>query len=201
MEFQTERLILRSWKESDAESLFKYACNPSVGPSAGWPVHKSIEESLGVIKNVLCGKECFAVCLRSDDMPIGCVELILNDASDSAGNSDECELGFWLAQPFWGQSIMSEAAGRLILHAFEDLHMKKIWCRYYEGNEKSEKIQHRLGFDFVESCKNVEVPLLKERRTVYKNCLTREKWEMRRNFSIALMSLLGSAEAFAGIAV
>ena len=56
MEFQTERLILRSWKESDAESLFKYACNPSVGPSAGWSVHKSIEESLCVIKNVLCGK-------------------------------------------------------------------------------------------------------------------------------------------------
>ena len=200
MEFQTERLILRAWKESDAESLFKYACNPAVGPSAGWPVHKNIEESLDVIKNVLCGKECFAVCLRSDDMPIGCVELILNECSAS-GKNDECELGFWLAQPFWGQAIMREAAGKLILHAFEDLHMKKIWCSYYEGNEKSEKIQHRLGFEFVESCKNVDVPLLNEQRTVYKNCLTREKWEMCRNFSLILMALLGSAGSFVRNAV
>ena len=32
----TERLILRPWKESDAESLYKYAKDPAVGPIAGW---------------------------------------------------------------------------------------------------------------------------------------------------------------------
>lgn len=47
----TERLILRKWNESDAESLFEYAKNPDVGPIAGWPPHKSKEESLGVIQN------------------------------------------------------------------------------------------------------------------------------------------------------
>ena len=42
---ETERLILRSWRESDAEALFKYASDPDVGPRAGWPPHKSVEES------------------------------------------------------------------------------------------------------------------------------------------------------------
>lgn len=41
----TERISLRHWAESDAEALFKYASDPDVGPRAGWPAHKSVEES------------------------------------------------------------------------------------------------------------------------------------------------------------
>ena len=50
---ETERLILRKWTEEDAESLFEYAKDPEIGPAAGWPPHKSVEESRAVIKNVL----------------------------------------------------------------------------------------------------------------------------------------------------
>lgn len=35
----TERLVLRPWKETDVESLYEYAKDPDIGPSAGWPVH------------------------------------------------------------------------------------------------------------------------------------------------------------------
>lgn len=45
MILETERLILRPWKEDDAENLYKYARNPEVGPIAGWPVHTSVENS------------------------------------------------------------------------------------------------------------------------------------------------------------
>ena len=50
---QTERLILRKWTETDADSLYEYAKDPAVGPIAGWPPHQSKEESLDVICNVL----------------------------------------------------------------------------------------------------------------------------------------------------
>lgn len=46
---ETERILLRHWQESDAESLFKYASDPDVGPRAGWPTHKSVEESREII--------------------------------------------------------------------------------------------------------------------------------------------------------
>ena len=49
MEFKTERLILRPWEESDAESLYEYAKDPLVGPIAGWPVHTSVENSREII--------------------------------------------------------------------------------------------------------------------------------------------------------
>ena len=34
---KSERLILRRWEDSDAESLYEYAKEPEVGPIAGWP--------------------------------------------------------------------------------------------------------------------------------------------------------------------
>lgn len=46
---ETERILLRYWQESDAEALFKYASDPDVGPRAGWPAHKSVEESREII--------------------------------------------------------------------------------------------------------------------------------------------------------
>lgn len=77
MILKTERLILRPWEESDAQSLFEYAKNPDVGPIAGWPPHKSVEESLHVIKNVFNGKECYAICEKDNHIAIGAIELKL----------------------------------------------------------------------------------------------------------------------------
>ena len=49
----TERLIFRAWEENDAADLFELASDPQIGPEAGWPSHKSVEDSLQIIRNVL----------------------------------------------------------------------------------------------------------------------------------------------------
>ena len=107
MELKTERLILRPWKESDAQSLYEYAKDPDVGPIAGWPPHKSVEESLNVIRDVFNGAECYAICEKENNKAIGAIELKLNGQTDK---EDECELGYWLGKPFWRRGYMPEAA-------------------------------------------------------------------------------------------
>ena len=129
---ETKRLILRKWTEADAESLFQYASNTEIGPVAGWPPHKSVEESKEVIKNVFNGAECYAICEKKNNAAIGAVELKLNGHTDMTERDDECELGYWLGQPFWGKGYMPEAAGELLRHGFEDLGMTAIWCGYYD---------------------------------------------------------------------
>ena len=52
---QTQRLILRKWTETDADSLYEYAKDLAVGSIAGRSPHKSRTESLDVIRNVFCG--------------------------------------------------------------------------------------------------------------------------------------------------
>lgn len=58
---ETERIILRPWRESDAETLYKYASDPEVGPRAGWPPHKSVEESLEIIRTLFHSDHMWAV--------------------------------------------------------------------------------------------------------------------------------------------
>ena len=182
---ETERLILRKWKESDAEDLFQYARDPEVGPIAGWPPHQNIEESLDVIRNVLSGKEAYAVCLKEDGRAIGAIELKLNGHSDMTERDDECELGYWVGKPFWGQGIMPEAVRELLRRAFEDCGMQKVWCGYYEGNTKSKRVQEKCGFRYQWMSENVDVPLMHEKRTGHVNSMTKDQWEWDRLYAAA----------------
>lgn len=168
----TDRLILRPWKESDAGDLYEYAKNPKVGPIAGWPVHTSEENSREIIRNVLSAPEIYAVCLKEDGRAVGSIGLHLNGATDLTDRDDECELGYWIGEPFWGQGLIPEAAGELLRHGFEELHMTTIWCGYYEGNDKSKRVQEKLGFKYHHTCDAADVPLMKEVRIGHVNYLT-----------------------------
>ena len=174
---KTEKLVLRKWLETDAESLFEYAKNPEIGPVAGWPPHKSIEESLNVIKDVFNGAECYAICEKENGKAIGAIELKLNGHTDMTERDDECELGYWLGQPFWGRGYVPEAAREILRHGFENLGMNTIWCGYYDGNQKSRRVQEKVGFIYHHTAENVPVPLLNEIRVEHINIMTKEQWE------------------------
>ena len=173
---ETKRLILRRWNESDAESLYEYAKDEDVGPSAGWLPHQSIVESLYVIKNILNTQECYAICEKENGIAIGAIELILNAQTDITERDDECELGYWLGKPFWNKGYMSEAVREMLRHGFNDLGMNTIWCRYYEGNERSKRIQEKAGFIYHHTCFNVPVTQLNTNRTSIVNIMTKEQW-------------------------
>ena len=182
---KTERLILRRWEDSDAESLFEYAADPDVGPIAGWPPHQTIEESRDVIKNVFKGKEAYAICLKTDDRAIGAIELKLNGHTDLTDRDDECELGYWLGKPFWGQGIMPEAVKEILRHAFEKIGMTKVWAGYYEGNLKSKRVQEKSGFRYQWKSEGVDVPLMHEKRTGHVSSMTKDQWQWDRLYEAA----------------
>jgi RimJ/RimL family protein N-acetyltransferase len=170
----TERLILRSWEETDAEELYKYAKDPRVGPAAGWPPHSSVEDSRQIIKNVLKTDETYAIVLKETGLPVGSIGLHFH--SYLAENDDECELGYWLGVPYWGKGLVPEAARELLRHAFEDLKLERVWCGYYDGNEKSKRVQEKLGFKYQRSSDEVPVPQMHEARRGHVNLMTKEDW-------------------------
>ncbi len=182
---ETKRLILRRWEDSDAASLYEVAKDPAVGPIAGWPAHQSIEESRNVIRTVFTGREAYAVCLKTDNKAIGAIELKLNGHTDMTDRTDECELGYWLGKPFWGQGIIPEAVEELLRHAFEDIGMTKVWVGYYEGNLKSKRVQEKCRFRYQWKAEGVEVPLMQEKRTGHVSSMTREQWQWDRLYDAA----------------
>ena len=174
MTFETERLILRPWEEGDAEECYKYAKDPRVGSAAGWPVHTDVENTRQIIRDILMVPETYAIELKETGLPVGSVGLHFH--SDLAQKDDECELGYWIGVPYWGRGLVPEASREMLRHAFEDLGMARVWCGYYEGNEKSKRVQEKLGFKYQRTNENVPVPMLGEIRTDIANLLTKEEW-------------------------
>ena len=174
---ETERLLLRPWTEADAEACFRYAQDPRVGPAAGWPAHADVEESRRVIRDILAVPETYAIVWKQTGLPIGAVGL--NFKTPVAKEADEAELGYWLGVPWWGRGIMPEAARAVLRHGFEDLGLGRIWCCYFDGNEKSRRVQEKLGFRYQRTILELPVPLLGQTRTDHVNLLTAEDWRSR----------------------
>ena len=174
MILETKRLWLRHWEEGDAEECYRYAKDPAVGPAAGWAVHTSVEDSCEVIRKYLSGKETYALVLKETGLPIGSIGLHFH--SDLAKEEDEAELGYWIGVPYWGQGLVPEAAREMLRHAFEDLGLQRIWCGYYDGNEKSRRVQEKLGFEHQWITEEVPVPQMGEVRKGHANLLTKETW-------------------------
>ena len=178
MNLETTRLILRPWEESDAEECYRYAKDPLVGPIAGWPVHTSVENSRQIIRDVLAVPETYAIILKETGLPIGSIGLHRNDL---AKKDDEAELGYWLGVPYWGQGLVPEAAREMLRHAFEDLKLARVWCGYYDGNEKSKRVQEKLGFTYRWTTENAPVLQMNEMRKAHVNLMTREEWMTNRH--------------------
>lgn len=178
MMLETERLLLRPWRESDAEDLYRYASDPKVGPVAGWPVHTSVENSREIIRDVFSAEETYAVCLKRDRRAIGSIGLIPPEQTQVAALPTEMEIGFWIGVPFWGRGYIPEAVREIQRHAFEDLGCTALWCGYYDGNGKSKRVQEKCGFVFHHTEEGVDCPLVGDVRTEHFTYLGREKWSL-----------------------
>ena len=146
MELEIERLILHPWEDSDPEALFKYASDPNVGPAAGWTVHASVQMSREVTRDVLSAPETYAIVLRETAEPVGSIGLMKPRLQDVAPTDHALELGYWIGRPYWGRGLIPEAARAVIARAFSDLACDQLWCAHYDGNQKSARVQEKLGF-------------------------------------------------------
>ena len=176
MELTTERLLLRPWKESDAESLYQYTKDERVGPIAGWPAHRSVEESREVIRDVFVQEGVFAVTLKGDNAAIGCIGVIRGAKSNFPISEDEGEVSYWIGVPFWGQGLIPEAMREVIRYSFEELGLKTLWCGYFDGNEQSRRAQEKCGFRYFKTNENLYCPLTDDVRTEHVSRLEREEY-------------------------
>lgn len=173
---KTERLILRSWREEDAEALYKYASDPGIGTIAGWPPHTSVENSLEIIRTVFSAPETYAAVLKETGEPVGCCGIMFSNSIHTADmKPSEAEIGYWIGKPYWGQGLMPESVKALLSRCFNDLGLDAVWCGYYEGNTKSKRVCEKCGFKYHHTNHDIVSPL-GDRRTEHFYLMTKEDY-------------------------
>ena len=143
MILNSEDITLRPWKESDAENLYNLAKSPNIGPKAGWPPHKSVEESLEVIKTIFSNKETYAIIYKNQ--LVGCVGLLFYPNCHQDWGKDSAEIGYWLSDDAVGYGYMTEAVKALETNAFKK-GLNRIVIRTDAKNVRSDSVPKRCGY-------------------------------------------------------
>ncbi len=149
MNLETERLILRRWSIEDAPRLFELACDPIIGERAGWPPHKSVEESEKVIRVAFDSETVWAVVQKSDEQIIGCTGYMPAASVDIPCGMNERIAGYWIGKPYWNQGYCTESLLRVIQHAFEEKHLNALVSSHFIDNPASGRVLTKCGFKLI----------------------------------------------------
>ncbi len=142
-ELYTARLILRPWREDDAEDMYEYARSPLVGPSAGWAPHGCLELTRQILKRFIEDDDTWAVALKASGKVIGSVGL----HKDNARPYESARmLGYVLNPSYWGRGFIPEACEAAIRFAFEEMDLEILGVYHFDFNERSRRVIEKIGF-------------------------------------------------------
>ena len=57
------------------------------------------------------------------------------------------EMGYWLAEAYWGQGIMVKAIQEIVDYGFRTFDIVRIFARPFSGNLNSQKVLEKAGFE------------------------------------------------------
>lgn len=144
---ETERLVLRQFRESDLETFFAYRNDPEVAKYQGWEYPYPREKAVLFVHNMTTVIPTqskwmqIAVELKSTHEMIGDVAFFLKHDDER-----QAMVGYSLAQPFWGNGYACEAVSRLLSYLFDELHLHRVTAECDEDNLPSWKLLEKLGF-------------------------------------------------------
>lgn len=135
---------LRPWTLNDVDNLVKYANN--------WNVAKYLTDAFPHPYNVEDGKIFLEKIFKNDPVNVFAIE-IDGQAVGSIGihpqkdvHRKSAELGYWLAEPFWGKGIMTRAIKEMIEVAFQTYDINRIFAKPFGINEGSKRVLEKAGF-------------------------------------------------------
>ena len=171
---QTPRLILRRFTQGDLQYLFSYASVEGVGERAGWPNHKSLEESQLILNRFITKGEVWAIFHRADSKVIGSIGLH-HRPDESSHQEGDLVLGYVLGKLYWGNGYMTEAAECLLDEAFFRWNVPRIRVSHFKENNASQRVIEKLGFIY-EKDGNYNARLLNKVFDERKYVLTKEDY-------------------------
>ncbi len=141
---ETERLILRPWRESDLADFYEYSKNPNVGPNAGWKPHECMAESEAILLDFIKRQEVWAVEYKKEGKPIGSLGLHKDGKRDADVKAKM--LGYAFGESHWGMGLCTEAARRAIRYVFEETDAQILSVYHYPFNQRSRRVIEKCGF-------------------------------------------------------
>ena len=142
---ETQRLILRPMRMSDAEDLFAYSKDPLVAQHVLWDAHENIHQTRAYIRYVLRQyrngqPSSFCIQLKETGRVIGTIGFMWANADNRAA-----EVGYSLARAQWNHGYMTEALKAILAFGFNELHLNRIEAQHETDNPASGRVMLHAG--------------------------------------------------------
>lgn len=135
---------LKPWTLDDLDNLVKYANNWHIAKfmTNAFPYPYSLEDGKNFINKF------------SHDNPLRVFAIrIHGEAAGGIGLHPQtdimcmnAELGYWLAEPYWGNGIVTRAIQEIVQYGFEKFDINRIYARPFSSNTASQRVLEKCGF-------------------------------------------------------
>jgi ribosomal-protein-alanine N-acetyltransferase len=135
---------IRPWSSCDADSIVKYANNRKIWLNLrdAFPHPYTSASAASFLEMVSRQNPTTFFALATHDEAIGGIGV--SPCQDVHRLS--AELGYWLAEPFWGRGLMTEAVTRFTDYSFEAFQLRRIFAEPYASNPNSCPVLEKAGF-------------------------------------------------------
>lgn len=136
---ETERLILRHFTEKDVSALFAILSDWEVTAFLPMFPLENMEEAEKYLRNIenyiRRGGFYYAICMKEDDVPIGCIHVSEDDSHD---------LGYSIRKEFWHKGICTEAC-RAVIDLLRQTDIPYITATHDVNNPRSGRVMQAIG--------------------------------------------------------
>ena len=136
---------LRPWSPDDLENLVKYANNFNIAKNLTnlFPHPYTHEDGKHFIKMATIDepRRIFAIEVNGE---------VAGGIGIHPQQDIHCkcaEMGYWLAEPFWGHGIMTGAVKEMVKYAFENFGIIRLYARPFSSNVGSQRVLEKVGFE------------------------------------------------------
>lgn len=144
---ETERLMLRKFTQEDIEALFLILKDEEVNRFLPWYPMKDMEETRSFYEERYAAKYeqpqayAYAICLKSDNFPIGYINVDMEEHHD---------FGYGLRREFWHQGIVTEAGFAVVEQVKKD-GLPYITATHDRNNPRSGRVMQKVGMKYCYS--------------------------------------------------
>lgn len=135
---------VRSWRSADAEPMARHANNRKIWLNLrdAFPYPYTTDDAHEFIKSVRNRnpETTFAIAVNGE--PVGSVGFVLRHDVERVS----AEIGYWIAEPFWGRGIVTEALIAVTHHAIAAHSLTRIYALPFARNAASCRVLEKAGY-------------------------------------------------------
>jgi RimJ/RimL family protein N-acetyltransferase len=146
MRIELAQCTLRSWRLEDAPALAEGANNRNVWLKLRdrMPHPYSLADAETYLQSVTNDETAHVACIEIDGKVAGAIGL--HPGQDVHRRT--AELGYWLAEPYWGRGTATAAVRAFVEYGFANIPLDRIYASAYANNPASVRVLEKAGFEF-----------------------------------------------------